>query len=96
MLKKLTAAGVMAAAATGVMLSAAPANAGINTNSTGGIISGNQVIVPITVPVNVCGNAVSVIGISGAHCKGGAWVSGYRHYHHYHHYHRYHRYPWSS
>lgn len=100
-LKKLTAAGAVAAAATGIMLAAAPANAGVNTYHSGGILSGNNVIVPITVPVNVCGNAVSVIGISGAGCRGGASVSGpsyHRHYHYrYRHHHcRHHRYPWSS
>ncbi|MEV0401699.1 chaplin [Actinoallomurus sp. NPDC050550] len=81
MLKKLTAAGVAAAAVTGALLFAAPANAGIiGTSGEGGVLSGNQVIVPITAPINVCGNAVSVLGIAGAGCKGGASVGG-GHYH---------------
>lgn len=98
-LKKLTAAGAVAVAATGIMLAAAPANADVTTYHSGGILSGNNVIVPITVPVNVCGNAVSVIGISGAGCRGGAWVTGpsyHRHYYRHWHHCRHHRYPWSS
>lgn len=46
-------------------------------NKTGGnfsILGGNQVIAPISIPVNVCGNAVAVVGIAGAGCKGGAEV----------------------
>ncbi|GAA4620674.1 hypothetical protein GCM10023196_005610 [Actinoallomurus vinaceus] len=102
MLKKLTAAGVAAAAVTGALLLAAPANAGIiGTSGEGGVLSGNQVIVPITAPINVCGNAVSVIGVAGAGCKGGASVGAPGGYHRppcHHHRppcHRPHR-PWSS
>ncbi|MEV5828784.1 chaplin family protein [Spirillospora sp. NPDC052242] len=46
-------------------------------NKTSGnfsILGGNQVFAPISVPVNVCGNAVAVVGIAGAGCKGGAEV----------------------
>lgn len=75
MLKKLTAAGVAAAAVTGALLLAAPANAGIGTSGEGGVLSGNQVIVPITAPINVCGNAVAVVGGAVAGCRGGASVS---------------------
>ncbi len=70
MLKKLTAAGVLAAAASGVMLLAAPANAG--TNGRGGVLSGNQVVVPISIPVDACGNSVGILGIAGSGCRGGA------------------------
>lgn len=78
MLKKLTAAGIVAAAASGAMLLGAPANAG--TRGDGGVISGNQVIIPISIPINVCGNAVAVIGIAGAGCRGGASVGGGHHH----------------
>lgn len=80
MLKKLTAAGVLAAAASGVILLGTPAGAG--TNGEGGVLSGNQVIAPITIPISVCGNAISVLGIAGAGCKGGASVGGGHHGHH--------------
>ncbi|SEG80363.1 Small secreted domain [Nonomuraea solani] len=70
MLKK-----VMVVTGAVAMLSlAAPAHADI-TNGTGGVISGNQLYFPITAPVNVCGNAISVISVVGgavAGCKGGA------------------------
>ena len=89
MLKKLTAAGIVAAAASGALLMASPANAGIDTNGSGGVLSGNQVIVPVSIPVNVCGNSIAVIGISRAGCRGGASVGGGQHHHGYHH-------PWDS
>ncbi|MCO6004302.1 chaplin [Actinoallomurus purpureus] len=104
MLKKLTAAGVAAAAVTGALLLAAPANAGIGigTSGEGGVLSGNQVLVPITAPINVCGNSIAVIGGAIAGCKGGSSVGGGPGYHrppcHHPHRppcHRPHR-PWSS
>ncbi|MGH3388321.1 MAG: chaplin family protein [Actinomadura sp.] len=38
------------------------------------VLGGNQVNVPVSVPVNVCGNAVAVLGVAGAGCEGGAKV----------------------
>jgi ABC-type nickel/cobalt efflux system permease component RcnA len=46
-------------------------------NKTGGnfsVLGGNQVFVPISVPINVCGNAIAVLGFAQASCKGGAYV----------------------
>ena len=37
---------------------------------------GNQIIAPITAPINVCGNAVAVLGDAAAGCLGGAHVGG--------------------
>jgi predicted dinucleotide-binding enzyme len=71
-LKKLTAAGVLAAAASGVMLLAAPAPANAGTNGRGGVLSGNQVIIPISIPISACGNSAGVLGIAGSGCRGGA------------------------
>ncbi|MFC4912191.1 chaplin family protein [Actinomadura gamaensis] len=71
MLKKLALTGALSAVVTGSIL-AAPANAGIHTNGGGGVISGNQVVAPISVPIAVCGNAVAVLGIAGAGCQGSA------------------------
>jgi hypothetical protein len=88
-LKKLTAAGIVAAAASGALLIASPANAGIDTNGSGGILSGNQVIVPVSIPVNVCGDSIAILGISRAGCRGGASVGAGQHHHGYHH-------PWDS
>ncbi|MFF5204955.1 chaplin family protein, partial [Streptosporangium sp. NPDC000396] len=47
------------------------------SNKTSGdhsILGGNQVVAPITAPVNACGNALSLFGSSDAGCKGGASV----------------------
>ena len=74
MIKKLAATGILGVAVTGSILSAAPANADIETSGNSGVLSGNQVVAPISVPVNVCGNAVAVLGNAGAGCKGGASV----------------------
>ncbi|MET8509539.1 chaplin ChpH [Streptomyces sp. NPDC015232] len=65
MIKKV----VAAAAATGGLVLAgagmAVADAGAQGAAIGspGVLSGNVVQVPIHVPVNVCGNTVSIIGL---------------------------------
>lgn len=70
--------GVAALAATGVAMAAGVANAAVldgpNPLSTdnNGIGNGNQVVAPIQVPVNICGNAVAVLGVAGAGCDGGS------------------------
>ena len=77
MLKKIAATGVVAMATAGVLMTSAPAFAGgPDTSGDGGVLSGNQVIAPISIPINICGNAVAVIGIAGAGCEGGASVGG--------------------
>ncbi|GAB3220451.1 hypothetical protein GCM10027447_04860 [Glycomyces halotolerans] len=49
---------------------------GGDTNMTStenvGIGNGNQVYAPIQAPVNICGNAVAVLGTATASCEGGA------------------------
>ena len=50
---------------------AAPAHADI-TSGNGSIVGGNQLHLPIAIPINVCGNAVAVVGVAVAGCKGGA------------------------
>jgi small secreted domain DUF320 len=37
-----------------------------------GVLNGTQVLAPIQIPINVCGNAISVLGVASAGCKGGA------------------------
>jgi hypothetical protein len=65
MIKKV----VAAAAATGGLVLAgaglAAADAGAQGAAVGnpGVISGNVIQVPVHVPVNACGNTVSVIGL---------------------------------
>jgi hypothetical protein len=48
---------------------------GNRTSGRSGVLSGNQIVAPITAPINICGNAAAVLGASEAHCKGGAGVS---------------------
>lgn len=75
MLKKLAVTGAMTFAASALLLTGAPANADVHTSGAGGVLSGNQVIAPISIPISICGNAVAVLGIAGAGCHGGASVS---------------------
>jgi hypothetical protein len=76
-LKKFAAAGIITAAAAGVMLLAGPANADTNTNGTGNV----PVVVPINVPVNtqvpICGNSVADVVTAGdniAACEGNTGI----------------------
>ncbi|PWI19551.1 chaplin [Streptomyces sp. Act143] len=65
MIKKV----VAAAAATGGLVLAGAGLAAADSGAQGaavhspGVLSGNVVQVPVHVPVNVCGNTVSVIGV---------------------------------
>ncbi|WP_051107839.1 chaplin family protein [Actinomadura atramentaria] len=52
----------------------ARAASGPNTTGRDGILSGNQADAPISLPINACGNAVAVLGKSGAGCPGGSIV----------------------
>ncbi|WP_395107524.1 chaplin family protein [Actinomadura sp. SCN-SB] len=78
MLKKLTATGVLAFAVTGAaMAAAAPANAGTGNNGVN-VLSGNQVIAPVTVVTTVCGNAINAVTVlSGAVGTCGDEVKGH-------------------
>lgn len=70
MLKKILAAGAVTAVATGTFLAGAPAYAvdDVTTSGAGGVLSGNQVVTDVNIPVNICGNAVAIVGIAGATC----------------------------
>lgn len=66
----------------GALASSAVAQGDVPAASHGGtytgdirILSGNVVAVPITVPMNLCGNAVAVLGDATVGCAGGAWVA---------------------
>ncbi|GAB2829089.1 hypothetical protein GCM10027176_36600 [Actinoallomurus bryophytorum] len=58
-----------------VALGAGPALADV-TNGDGSILGGNQVNAPISVPVDISGNALAVLGHSVAGSTGGAAVHG--------------------
>ncbi|WP_055482470.1 chaplin family protein [Sphaerimonospora mesophila] len=62
----------------GASVEGSTAAGGNRTSGRHSILGGNQVVAPITAPVNVCGNAVSLFGESEAGCKGGAEVKGSR------------------
>ncbi|WP_433220865.1 chaplin family protein [Microtetraspora malaysiensis] len=47
---------------------------GNTTNGENSILGGNQVVAPITAPINACGNAIAIFGDATAGCKGGASV----------------------
>ncbi|GAA0397482.1 hypothetical protein Acor_74780 [Acrocarpospora corrugata] len=49
---------------------------GNTTSGRSGVLAGNQVVAPITAPINACGNAVAALGASEAHCKGGVSADG--------------------
>jgi hypothetical protein len=77
-MRNLTQALVLTTAAAGLALSgagAAVADAGAlgTASNSPGFLSGNLIQVPIHIPVNLCGNTVSVIGALnpafGNHCS---------------------------
>jgi hypothetical protein len=72
--KSLTTAAVVAFA-TGALFAGSPAHADITTSGNGSVLSGNQAVVDVNLPVNVCGNAIALLGVAGANCvKSGAAV----------------------
>ncbi|MBC6458474.1 chaplin family protein [Actinomadura sp. HBU206391] len=50
-------------------------NGGQRTSGRRSILGGNQVFAPISLPVNVCGNAIAILGGALAGCEGGAKVA---------------------
>jgi len=64
----------------GAAVMAGSAGGGWHTSGNHSILGGNQIKIPIEIPVNVCGNALALLGDAFAGCKGGAHVGG----HHYH------------
>lgn len=51
------------------VIQASPENeGGASTDGSGGVASGNQVVVPVDAAVDICGNAVSVLGLAEASC----------------------------
>ncbi|MBR8742025.1 chaplin family protein [Nocardiopsis sp. MG754419] len=70
MLKKAFAATAITAAAAGVLFAGSPAmaNSNVFTSGNGGILSGNQAVVDVDAPINVCGNSIAILGVSGANC----------------------------
>ncbi|HTF07997.1 MAG TPA: chaplin family protein [Asanoa sp.] len=59
-------------AAGGLLATQAAAQADVVTTNNFGALNGTQVVVPIQVPIDVCGNAIALIGGAIASCDGGA------------------------
>ena len=76
---KTRVAGVLAVSAAAIGIMGGPAFAS-NNPITGNIIgngnipilSGNNVQIPVQIPVDICGNAVGILGFANASCVGGA------------------------
>jgi hypothetical protein len=76
---KTRVAGVLAASACAVGAMSAPAfasthNVHVYNIKNSSVLSGNTVNIPISIPVDVCGNAIAVLGFAEASCQGGAGV----------------------
>ena len=78
---KTRVAGVVVASASAVAMMGAPAFASTSNHPGGGynvgnvsVLSGNTVNIPISIPINVCGNAIAILGFAEASCQGGAGV----------------------
>jgi hypothetical protein len=70
MLKKLAATGVVTVAAAGAMMVATPAFADDTASSQNSILGGNQISIPVSVPIVLCGNAIGLLGSATAGCSG--------------------------
>lgn len=66
-LRRRTAAAALVAAAF-TAFGAAPSFADTTTSGDGSIGGGNQVQAPVSVPINVCGNSVAVLGKAASQC----------------------------
>jgi hypothetical protein len=78
---KTRVAGVLAVTASAVAMMGAPAFASdspvvgnIMGDGNLSVLSGNSVLIPINVPINVCGAALAILGLADAGCTGGAAV----------------------
>ena len=76
---KTRVAGVLATSAAAIAIMGGPAFASDNPivgNTIGSgnisILSGNNVQIPVQIPVDICGSAVGLLGLANASCQGGA------------------------
>ncbi|MDF5758925.1 chaplin [Spongiactinospora sp. TRM90649] len=80
MLKKVLMQVGVAAGIAGVVFMASPAHATIDhgdkTSGDASILGGNQIKVPITAPINVCGNQVNVIAVPVLNPTSGVCTAG--------------------
>jgi len=76
---KTRVAGVLAVSAAAAAIMGGPAFASnkpvvgnILGNGNIPIASGNNVQIPVQIPVDICGNALAILGFANASCVGGA------------------------
>lgn len=63
-MRKTRIVGAVLAGAAAITVLGTPAFADtVDGGGQGSILGGNQVVVPVNVPVNVCGNGIGVLGI---------------------------------
>jgi hypothetical protein len=77
--RKTRVAGVLATSACAVGMIGAPAfasthNVHVFNYKNTAMLSGNTVNIPVSIPVDVCGNAIAILGFAEASCQGGAGV----------------------
>ncbi len=83
-MRKASTLGVVSA---GLLLAGSPAQAvdtNMSSNLNVGIANGIQAHLPVQAPINVCGNAIGLLGSATASCVGGAkanYMSGDDHHH---------------
>jgi hypothetical protein len=65
--------GLAAVTAGALLAMGAPAQADW-TGFNSGFANGNQFSNTVQVPINVCGNAIAVLGFASANCTGGAYA----------------------
>ncbi|MEU0554262.1 chaplin family protein [Dactylosporangium sp. NPDC006015] len=58
----------------GLALTGTAAHADWDSGPNVGIFNGNQSSTTVQVPVNICGNAVAIVGFANANCDGGAYA----------------------
>src|ERR1700742_1567151 len=59
----------------GTAMASAAIIPGQSTSGNGSILGGNQVNLPVSAPIDVCGNAIGVLGNALGGCQGGASVN---------------------
>jgi hypothetical protein len=69
------------AAAGGGLPGVAFAGTGGTHTGNASVLSGNEVNAPVSIPVNICGNAAAILGVATAGCEGGAEVVGVTNHH---------------
>lgn len=72
-MRQATVASAVAAGAVLLLGSAAQAGTSIDSIGNQGLGNGNQAVVPVQAPIDICGNAVgALVGAAGAGCDGGS------------------------